>query len=273
MSNRDIRSFGYWGAKNAHLEWLLPLLPYRDKYLEPFYGSGAIHLNRRRSKEEHVNDKEMAVVSFFEAVRDHKEELIERLEWTPRASDEYDKCWPVTEDDDVVERARKFYVRVVQGRNGSFAETTSWRAGRGDSRAAPWLDTNWKMRFERIRDRIREVHIHNRGAVGLIKLRDTRDMVIYCDPPYPHESRVSDDDYANEMSEDDHVELADTLKACEAFVALSGYRCDLYDELYKGWHRHDRQVHAAAGRGVAKRVESLWTNEPPPMILPGFSLE
>ncbi|MDI6897675.1 MAG: DNA adenine methylase [Methanocella conradii] len=41
-------AFGWYGGKYSHLNWLLPLLPYTHHYCEPFGGSAAVLLNRRR---------------------------------------------------------------------------------------------------------------------------------------------------------------------------------------------------------------------------------
>ena len=57
------------------------------------------------------------------------------------------------------------------------------------------------------------------------------------------------------MTDDQHRELAATLKNLQGMVVLSGYRCPLYDDLYAGWGRLDRAAHAD---GARDRVESLW---------------
>ena len=45
--------------------------------------------------------------------------------------------------------------------------------------------------------------------------------------------------YSYEMSDDEHEELAYGLRRCKGKVAISGYRCDLMNELYMGWKRID----------------------------------
>ena len=202
MPKQYTRAFRYWGAKNMHLSWLLPMLPYKRSYVEPFGGSLSVLLNRERSKEEHANDLSGGITAFFKAVRDHKEELIESLRLTPRSKDEYDSCWPDDETASIVQRGRAFYVRVWQSRNGAYSKGTSWRAGTNPgSPTVPWLDDDYEARFEKIRNRLQEVHIHNRDAISLIKLRDAKDVTIYCDPPYAHDTRESVVDYDNEMNE------------------------------------------------------------------------
>ena len=258
-------SFGYYGGKSSQLKQILPLLPYRKKFMEPFCGSASVTLNRQPSNEEHINDKCDAVVSFFTAVRDHYNELIDVLSWSPRSETEFRECWNVSNDDDVVERARKFYIRVAQGRNGVYNESTSWKMSSNKYTNRKWLKDGWQQRFAYIRDRLQEVYIHNTDAIQLIELRDSKDMVIYCDPPYAHVTRQASQMYRHEMDNEDHIKLAKVLNQCESFVAVSGYRCDLYDELYSDWYRYDHGVLAISSpiEGRTKRIESLWTNQRP----------
>jgi DNA adenine methylase len=103
------------------------------------------------------------------------------------------------------------------------------------------------------------VQIENRPAVEVVRLYDATDTLFYCDPPYPHSSRRDSKAYGFEMSDDDHRVLALTLKACKGMVAISGYRCDVMDRLYKGW----RYVEAPAKlcHSVKKsRTEAVWAN-------------
>jgi DNA adenine methylase len=62
------------------------------------------------------------------------------------------------------------------------------------------------------------------------------------------------------MSEADHVRLLETIRRCRGMVAISGYRCPLYDRALAGWERveWDMPNHAGQGRAKARRVEVLW---------------
>lgn len=64
------------------------------------------------------------------------------------------------------------------------------------------------------------------------------------------------------MSDDDHRELARVLRECRSRVVLSGYRCELYDELYGDWNRveFDMANHAAGSKRKARQTECLWLN-------------
>lgn len=77
------------------------------------------------------------------------------------------------------------------------------------------------------------------------------------------------------MTEADHATLLTALNRLSAMVALSGYRCPLYDEALTGWTRYDKTVRVNGGGSA---VESLWLNPaaeaalrtppPPPPVRP-----
>lgn len=82
------------------------------------------------------------------------------------------------------------------------------------------------------------VQIENDDALNVIKRYDSFETLFYCDPPYPHGSRGDKNAYKYEMSDLMHIKLAEVLKSIKAKVAISGYRCELMDELYKDWNVH-----------------------------------
>ena len=57
------------------------------------------------------------------------------------------------------------------------------------------------------------------------------------------------------MTDQQHRALATNLAGLRGTVVVSGYRCDLYEELFDGWQRIDAATHAD---GARDRVESLW---------------
>jgi DNA adenine methylase len=59
------------------------------------------------------------------------------------------------------------------------------------------------------------------------------------------------------MTDGDHRSLAVALHGILGMVMLSGYGCQLYEELYAGWERVERR-HLADG--AKPRVECLWFN-------------
>ena len=103
------------------------------------------------------------------------------------------------------------------------------------------------------------VQIENRPATEVIRLYDDKETLIYCDPPYLHDTRGDSSAYGFEMEEGEHIELAGVLHCCKGKVAISGYRNKLMDKLYRDWRRFDaplKQCHSIK----KTRQECLWTN-------------
>lgn len=263
---RRLIAFGWYGGKFNHLGWLLPLLPRCHHYCEPFGGSGAVLVNREPSPVETYNDIDGEVVNFFRVLRDRKEELIEAIGLTPFSREEFFRS--LSANGGVVsdfERARRFFVRARQARTG-LAQTASlgrWANCKNTSRAgmagvvSRWLGSVAEL--PAIALRLLRVQIENRPAVEVVRLYDGPDSLFYCDPPYVHSTRGDSKAYGFEMDEAGHRELAEVLRGCQGKVAISGYRCQLMDELYEGWRRYDASPKNC--HSIKKlRQEALWMN-------------
>ena len=264
--SRRLIAFGWYGGKFSHLDWLLPLLPRCHHYCEPFAGSAAVLLNREPSAIETYNDIDGEVVNFFRVLRGQKEKLVEAIGLTPFSREEFH--YSVSGNGERLpdlERARRFFVRARQARTG-LAQTASlgrWANCKNTSRAGmSGVVSRWLGSVESLPEvalRLLRVQIENRPASEVIKLYDEENTLFYCDPPYVHASRGDRKAYGYEMEDGKHFELAEVLKGCKGKVAISGYRCELMDELYKNW-----QCEEAAGKhchSIKKvRWEALWMN-------------
>ncbi len=259
--------FGWYGGKYSHLDWLLPLLPKCHHYCEPFAGSGAILLNREPSPVETYNDLDGEVVNFFRVLRDNGETLVKSIGLTPFSREEFAIACKLDPTVDSPERARRFYVRARQVRIG-LAQTATlgrWANCKNTSRAgmsgviSRWLGAVEDLPI--IAERLLRVQIENRPALQVIRLYDSPETLFYCDPPYIHDTRGDSKAYGYEMTNGQHVELAETLNSVQGMVALSNYPCELMEQLYPApkWRKvvgEARTNHATKG----KRVEVLWTN-------------
>jgi len=265
---KKLIAFGWYGGKYSHLDWLLPLLPETHHYCEPFGGSAAVLLNRKPSKVETYNDIDGEVANFFRVLRDKKQELLYAIGMTPFSREEFQIAINSNGNSkglSDVERARRFFVRARQVRTG-LAQTASngrWanclltsRAGMAGA-VSRWLGSVEGLEY--IASRLLRVQIENDDALAVIKRYDSPDTLFYCDPPYPHESRGDKNAYKYEMKDFEHINLANLLKKVKGKVAISGYRCDMYDELYKDWNMHIAPTKKALSI-KSERTEILWTN-------------
>jgi len=263
---RKLIAFGWYGGKYSHLDWLLPLLPVTTHYCEPFGGSAAVLLNREPSPIETYNDLDGEVATFFRVLRDQKDALIEAIGLTPFSREEFEMAIADPSGDiSDLEKARRFFVKARQVRTG-LAQTASsgrWAHCRLTSRAkmagavSRWLGSVEDL--PEIAQRLLRVQIEHDDALKVIQRYDSSETLFYCDPPYPHSTRGDDRAYRYEMSDEDHLKLAEVLHNIDGQVALSGYHCELLDECYKDWQCFEaptKIIHSVK----QERTEVLWTN-------------
>lgn len=258
-------AFGWYGGKYSHLDWLLPLLPETTHFCEPFGGSAAVLINREPSPVETYNDIDGEVVNFFRTLREQKETLVEAIGLTPFSREEFEiAIYGPHEGIDRVERARRFYIRARQVRTGlaQTASTGRWAHCLLTSRArmagavSRWLGSVEDLPL--IAQRLLRVQIEHDNAIAVIRRYDSEETLFYCDPPYPLSSRGGNA-YGYELSDNQHRELADVLRNVKGKVALSGYHCDLMDELYHDWvsiEAPEKYCHSVK----TLRREVLWVN-------------
>ena len=104
-------------------------------------------------------------------------------------------------------------------------------------------------------ERLRGVVIENKNALDLVETHDSKDTIFYADPPYLPSVRDAGEDYRFEMTEAEHIELAEKLNNTKGAVLVSGYHSGLYDELYKGWAKSEKKTKANMH---GDRTEVLW---------------
>lgn len=256
----------YHGGKWRLAPWIISNFPPHKIYVEPFGGGASVLMRKPRSYSEVYNDTWGIVVNVFRVLRDPDlaAELERLLRLTPFARDEFSECGDeqLSQIEDPVERARRTIFRSFAGfgsaaTNAKYA--TGFRANSNRSGTTPAHD--WAHYPDQVRffvERLQGVVIENRPAIQIIQQHDSPRTLHYIDPPYPHITRNmqrGNAAYAHEMADDDHAELAATLRTVQGMVIVSSYASDLYNELFDGWKMIERSHHAD---GAQDRVECLW---------------
>lgn len=259
--------FPFYGGKQMLADRIISLLPDHDQYVEPYAGSLAVLLAKPRSAAEVVNDLDQDLVHFWRVLRDHPDELETACGLTPHARAEHlnvlnDVASP---SDNPIERARRTWVLLTQGRSGGTARRTGWRhfTTPGANYSMPRYLRAYVDRFGSCVERIHGVTLECQPALDIIDTYGRHpDAVLYVDPPYVTSARTSTG-YRHEMTDADHRDLAKHLGRCGAHVLLSGYASDLYDrELYRDWHRVKVPTGTGNGGAWRDRVEVIWSNRP-----------
>jgi DNA adenine methylase len=255
----------YHGSKWAIAPWIVSFIPKHKVYVEPYGGGASILLRKSRSHEEVYNDLDSDIVNLFRIARDNGEELKKLLELTPFSRDEYIQAYKPT--DDPIEKARRTVIRAFMGRastgaTGKLSDTgilaTGFRAntnGCGKTAAKVWA--SYPEALHGIIERLRGVVIENKNAIEVIDQHDSDKTLFYVDPPYLFSVRDAGTDYRYEMSDQDHVELAEKLMTVKGSVIVSGYHSELYNKLYKGWTVREKLTYSDGDKNNP-RTEVLW---------------
>jgi DNA adenine methylase len=236
-------------------------MPRHKIYVEPFGGMASVLMRKPRVFSEVVNDLDGQVVNLYRVLRDPvaSARLAEGLALTPFSREEYEAAYLICSDP--VEMARRFLVRASMG-HGSNAATRKIRSGFRAKRAgaaSPACDfSNYPSQVALFHARLQGVTIERKPALDILERYDSPDTLFYLDPPYVTETRtLNHTSYRHEFLDEDHEQLAAALNDIQGMAIISGYRCDLYDQLFDGWMRIDMDTWADAS---VQRVESLWFN-------------
>jgi len=257
-----------YGGKGRTAHLLVPHFARMPIYAEPFFGGGSVFfkLPPGTYSREAVNDLDASLVTFFRVLRDRADELVRVCEDTPNARDEFSACLARAEDE--LEEARRVWVRARQGFAGKARTIGDW--GRCPGNVGHWQPSQIETKLAALRRyaaRLRGVAIDSIDGVEFVAKWGQADTFVYADPPYAPEARTGED-YAHEMTADDHRRLAAALHgavARGAHVAVSGYPSKLYDEeLFPTWRRVTFDVPLLGTRDATgqRRTEVLWMSYP-----------
>ena len=267
------KSVPYYGGKNATSHhnkvgrWLARNLPIREVYVEPFAGMAGVLLQRRRSLNEVLNDKDARIINWWRCVRDEPDEFARLLLHSPRSGHEF-------------ERAKRYLMSrtladpsdpdgkpdLEMGLAAHIVLTDSLMHGLGESARKMYMAECWSRRYSRavpevhaLAVRMRKVQLSSKDAVEILwKTAKWGNSVIYCDPPY---AQADTSCYGESVGDRDA--LAEALQAQKGLVALSGYG-DEWDSL--GWWSKDfPAIFTGSGQsagGIGSRVERVWINRP-----------
>ncbi|HLA80416.1 MAG TPA: DNA adenine methylase [Thermoleophilia bacterium] len=260
------------GGKWKLAPWIISHFPEHRVYVEPFGGAGSVLMRKPRSYAEVYNDLDGEAVNVFRVLRDPASaaELGRLMRLTPFSRKDFEAV--VGKDDGAIERARMVIFRSFAGfgsASANFEYPTGFRSNSNRSGTTPahvWA--HYPDEIAAFVDRLQGVVIESRPAIEVMAQHDGLTTLHYVDPPYLHSTRrprkrARKEYGAWEMSDEEHVELATVLHGLEGMVVLSGYRSELYDQLYMDWERDERKTFAD---GAAPRLECVWLS--PGLVVP-----
>ncbi|QQN73931.1 DNA adenine methylase [Croceicoccus sp. YJ47] len=246
------------GGKWLLAPWIISHFPKHQVYVEPFGGAASVLLRKQRSYAEIYNDLDQSVVNLFRVLRSEQAgKLVESLRLTPFARDEFSEAYQDAECP--IERARRLVIRSFMGfGSNGHNKLTGFRANSNRSGTTPAHDwQNYPDSLALIVGRLGGVTVENKDAKAVMAQHDAPTTLHYVDPPYVWATRDKGDDYAHELTDDQHSDLLAFLRELRGMVVLSGYPNEKYDAALSDWTRVERN---ALADGARARVEVLWLN-------------
>jgi DNA adenine methylase len=257
----------YYGGKSRNSEWIIKHFPPHSTFVDVFGGGASVFLSKKRSTLDVYNDIGN-VSTFFRVLRDHPQELYERLYLTPFSREEFWYCRKGWQEQlnkgNLIEWAREWFVVVYQG-YAHEEMSNSWRVSRSLNCAEAFQSNIEKIHS--VAERFRTSHIESLSFEKLIPMYDSESTLFYCDPPYLTDTRVSSSNYLNEMPIDLHVKLLTMLNEVKGQVVVSMYDHELYHKYLPPpkWRvdriTHPSTMHNSSSIEIGERTEVLWILE------------
>lgn len=253
------------GGKYYLSNWIAEKIPQHTLYCEVFSGAAHLLFAKEPSQVEVINDIDSHLVDFFKVIRDTVkcQMLTKFLDYMPYSRSLWQEIrtnWKQGNipQDEIERVAQWFYLNRTcfsgDQLRGGFAVPSI--TGRNPAQSFRTAITT----FEDIARRLRNVTVENLPYAECIKRYDSEDTLFYCDPPYLNSEHY----YGNCFSQNDHYRLAELLHSIKGKAMVSHCQNSLYDELYKGWYRHEYQSfkgsYKSTGEEKPKTIECLWTN-------------
>lgn len=261
-------AFNYFGGKFTWLNYLYDHFPMEFNHLvDLFAGSMVVSINYKGRVIKTANELNSDITNFFQVLRDHENELIRLLLLTPCSKLEYDNSWEPSENK--IEQARRFYVRVRQ----SFFGLGAQRVNKGWHMAKQQVNAHGGETVSRWNNAINNLHevaniirsdfqITNFDYADCIDKIDFEKAFFYADPPYTKRSRKSYNDYKFEFTDLQHEQLSDRLHHISGLAMVSGYDCDLMNDLYNDFYKTKFPIKKNNIRS-SEVQEVIWTNYNP----------
>src|SRR5882672_10309730 len=174
----------WYGGKTKLAHQIILVMPPHEHYVEVFMGSAAVFFNKQKSSRNTLNDWNENLVNLFIQVRDHFDELAEKVYWTLYSRQEY----------------KRFYLNYQSGFKGCndidralqylFLVRTSFnsRTGLGFSASIESNSANFNLvlieRLKLAREKLDSVVVENLDCNEIVKKYDSEGCFLFLDPPY-----------------------------------------------------------------------------------------
>lgn len=210
------QAFGSYGGKRALAHRIASYIPYHKTYVEPFAGGAAVLFAKDPSPQEVINDRDAEISFMYRFIRDHTPEersALAKRNWVinRETHERLKKMKPSTDMD-------RFY-------KSYYLTRSSYGKQRGGSfnPANEGVTIDFENNITRAQQRLKNVVVHNKDYVDVLKKYDDENTFFYIDPPYPGTFNLFDFGFR----EEEFVKALKNLKA-DWIVSYTGERANAF---------------------------------------------
>jgi DNA adenine methylase len=252
MSSKHLSPLRYPGGKASLASFLEDVIDLNDlrgcRYFEPYAGGAGAALTLLGSNavdEIYINDADVRVFEFWNAVVYKTEQFAERVLEVPLTMDEWrrqrevcsnpsaHKAFDVGFSAFYMNRCNRSGVLSGAGPIGGHQQTGKWKMDARFSREA------LAHRIQQVGKKREQIHLSGLDAIDFLKTalpvgRTRRNVFVYIDPPYVNKGQRL---YLNAYRPEDHAGIAHYLSSQKILPWLMSYDdSQLIKDLYSGRH-------------------------------------
>jgi len=224
------------GGKNRLSAQIIGTFPEHQRYIEPFFGGGAVYFRKTSAKESIINDVNAELMNLYQVVRDEPQELVRMIQYTPFSEAMFDilvadywgnrEKW-VTQSS--VRRAFGYYY-IIKCSFNSMGKIFAVNAG-GQSN---WLGDGILETIKMVTDKLqKDTVILTRDYKDVLSSFGNDKTLVYLDPPYAVTIKEATTYYEYVMAAKEHEALRDILITAPFKWVLSYDIHPFVYELYK----------------------------------------
>lgn len=252
----------YYGGKSNMTDILKSYFPNSfDVYVEGFGGGASLLFSKERKGIEVYNDLAENVYSLFKVLSDKElflqlKEKMDLTFYSEQLRKEFKE--DLKGDLSLLDRAYKFlYVnRTSFNGVGGFSISNCIRRNicKSTSDYLSMIDN-----LPQIHDRLSSVVIEHKDIFDLLDKYDFENVFLYLDPPYVKETRLSNQEYDCEMTDEQHEKMLQKTITMKSKIMVSGYESELYEKYLNknnGWCK----IIFESPNAKSNAKEVLWMN-------------
>lgn len=250
----------YYGGKSNMVDIIKEKFP-KDysTYIEGFGGGASILLNKEPSDMEIYNDLGKNVYSLFYVLSDKKlfNQLKEKLDLTYYSREIRQEFKQKLEDKNISILDRAFYFIYVN--RSSFNGVGGFSVSKVVRRKMSKSTSDYLSMIEHlpeIHDRLSTTIVENLDILDLIDKYDSDKSFFFLDPPYVKSTRLSNQTYECEMTDEEHKNMLNKLNLIKGKALICGYDNELYAEYLKDWNKYSFK----APNAKSEAIETIWMN-------------